>query len=111
LCQDDDKSKAFSPKNDFYYLPGQAFIVPPGYNPGGGDFKSPLKDGWFDENPAKATGNDVFSAKPDINDWFETMKLNYGVDHLNNCTSHFDPVPPVWNKMHDIFTLLEYEGY
>ncbi|HEY8780806.1 MAG TPA: alpha-amylase family protein [Mucilaginibacter sp.] len=100
--QDDDKSKAFSPKNDFYYLPGQAFIVPPGYNPGGGDFKSPLKDGWFDENPAKATGNDVFSAKPDINDWFETMKLNYGVDHLNNCTSHFDPVPPVWNKMHDI---------
>ncbi len=100
--EDDDKSKAFDPKNDFYYIPGQAFVVPPGYNPGGVDFKSPLKDGRFDENPAKATGNDVFSATPSIGDWFETMKLNYGVDYKNNRTPHFDPIPPLWNKMYDI---------
>lgn len=100
--QDDDTTKAFSPKNDFYYMPGQHFVVPGGYNPGGDELKSALKDGNFDEYPAKATGNDVFSASPSINDWFETMKLNYGVDYQNDRTPHFDPIPPLWNKMYDI---------
>ena len=108
--QDDDKSKAFDPKNDFYYMPGQPFVVPPGYNPGGDEFKSPLKDGRFDENPAKATGNDVFSAAPGINDWFETMKLNYGVDYQNNRTPHFDPIPPLWNKIYDILKFWSAKG-
>jgi glycosidase len=100
--QDDDKTKAFDPKNNFYYTPGQPFVVPPGYNAGGSGFKSPLKDGKFDENPAKATGNDVFSASPHIDDWFETVKLNYGVDYLNGRKTYFDPIPPVWNKLFDI---------
>ncbi|SEO59815.1 Glycosidase [Mucilaginibacter sp. OK283] len=100
--QDDDKSKGFSPQNDFYYIPGQPFTVPAGYNPGGDEFKSPLKDGKFGENPAKATGNDVFSASPSINDWFETMKLNYGVDYMDHRRGHFDPIPPLWNKVYDI---------
>lgn len=100
--EDDDKGKAFSATNDFYYMPGQPFVVPAGYNPGGDEFKSPLKDGKFDENPAKATGNDVFSAAPSINDWFETMKLNYGVDYMDHRRGHFDPIPPLWNKVYDI---------
>lgn len=100
--QDDDKTRTFSPSNDFYYIPDQAFIVPQGYNPGGDEFQSPLKDEKFDEDPAKATGNDVFSAAPSVYDWFETVKLNYGVDYLNNHQTYFDPVPPVWNKMYDI---------
>lgn len=108
--QDDDKSKAFDTKNDFYYTPGQAFVVPQGYNPGGNGFKSPLKDGRFDENPAKATGNDVFSAAPSINDWFETVKLNYGVDYQNGRQTHFDPIPPVWNKMFDILHFWSEKG-
>ncbi len=108
--QDDDKSKAFDPKNDFYYIPGQAFVVPSEYNTGGSDFKSPLKDGRFDENPAKATGNDVFIAAPLIGDWFETMKLNYGVDYQNNRTPYFDPIPPLWNKMHDILNYWSAKG-
>jgi glycosidase len=108
--QDDDKSKAFDPKNDFYYIPGQPFAVPSGYNPGGNEFHSPLKDGRFDENPAKATGNDVFSATPSINDWFETMKLNYGVDYMNGRYGHFDPVPPLWNKMYDILDFWSKKG-
>lgn len=98
----DETNKAFDPQNDFYYTPGQAFVVPPSYNPGGDEFKSPLKDGCFDENPAKATGNDVFSATPSINDWFETIKLNYGVDYLDGRKTYFDPIPPVWHKMYDI---------
>ncbi|SEO61818.1 Glycosidase [Mucilaginibacter gossypiicola] len=100
--EDDDKGKAFSAANDFYYMPGQPFVVPAGYNPGGDEFKSALKDGKFDENPAKATGNDVFSAAPSINDWFETMKLNYGVDYMDHRHGHFDPIPPLWNKVYDI---------
>jgi len=99
---DDDKTKAFDPQNDFYYIPGQPFIVPVGYNPGGDEFKHPLKDGKFDENPAKATGNDQFTATPTLNDWFETVKLNYGVDYLNGRQAHFDPIPSVWHKVYDI---------
>jgi len=108
--QDDDKSKAFDPKNDFYYTPGQTFVVPQGYNPGGDEFNSPLKDGKFDENPAKATGNDVFSAWPSINDWFETVKLNYGIDYQNGWQKHFDPIPPLWNKMLDILKFWAAKG-
>src|SRR6185312_75457 len=100
--QDDDNTKAFDPKNDFYYIPGQPFTVPPGYNPGGDDFHSPLKDGRFHEDPAKATGNNVFSAAPGINDWFETMKLNYGIDYQHGDKTYFTPAPPLWNKMYDI---------
>jgi len=102
IGEDDDKTKAFDSKNDFYYIPNQPFVVPSGYNPGGDGFSSPLKDGHFDENPAKATGNDVFSATPTINDWFETVKLNYGVDYQSNHQTHFDPPPPLWNKLYDI---------
>jgi len=102
LGENDDNTKAFDPKNDFYYICGQPFHVPQGYNPGGDEFHSALKDGKFDENPAKATGNDVFSAAPSINDWFETVKLNYGVDYLNNHKTYFDPVPPLWDKLFDI---------
>ncbi|HVS92950.1 MAG TPA: alpha-amylase family glycosyl hydrolase [Mucilaginibacter sp.] len=108
--EDDDKSKAFDPGNDFYYTPGQPFVVPNGYNPGGDAFSSPLKDGLFDENPAKATGNDKFTASPNINDWFETVKLNYGIDYLNNQQKYFDPVPPVWNKMYDILRFWTKKG-
>lgn len=108
--EDDDKSKGFSASNDFYYMPGQPFVVPSGYNPGGDELKSLLKDGKFDENPAKATGNDVFSAAPSINDWFETMKLNYGVDYMDHRRGHFDPIPPLWNKVYDILHYWSQKG-
>lgn len=99
---DDDHSLSFSPLNDFHYLPGEQLVVPAGYEAGGPGFFSPLKDGKFDENPARATGNNVFSAKPSIDDWFETIKLNYGVDFLHGGEKHFDPIPPLWLKMKDI---------
>ncbi|WP_426671690.1 alpha-amylase family protein [Mucilaginibacter sp. McL0603] len=108
--QDDDKTKSFDPKNDFYYSPSQPFVVPQGYNPGGDEFQSPLKDGNFDEFPAKATGNDVFSPWPSINDWFETVKLNYGLDYMGGHHAYFDPVPPLWNKMYDILHFWSEKG-
>ncbi|HEY1006063.1 MAG TPA: alpha-amylase family glycosyl hydrolase [Sphingobacteriaceae bacterium] len=97
----DDKTRAFDVKNDFYYIPDRHFVVPEGTNAGGDGFTSPLKDGRFDEFPAKATGNNVFSERPGLGDWSETIKLNYGVDHAKNKT-YFDPIPPVWLKMRDI---------
>lgn len=110
LGANDDVSKAFDVQNDFYYIPNQNFIVPNGYNPGGDEFKSVLKDGKFDENPAKATGNNVFKAAPSIDDWFETIKLNYGFDVMNNDEKHFMPHPPVWGKMRDILAFWASKG-
>ncbi len=86
---DDDLTKFFSPKNDFYYITRQQFS--PSINLGEGD------DAYV-EFPAKASGNDCFNAFPGQYDWYETVKLNYGVDYGDG-SRHFDPIPPVWFKM------------
>lgn len=100
--EDDDTTVAFAPNNNFYYLPGTSFQVPEGYN-SLGDNSFPTKDGKFDETPAKATGNDVFSPSPSIYDWFETVKLNYGVEfQQQGRIRHFADIPDTWNKMRDI---------
>jgi glycosidase len=102
--ENDDKTKAFLAQNNFYYLPNQEFEIPEGINPPVA-FKEK-----YTEYPAKATGNDVFSAKPSINDWFETLKLNYGVDYLNGRATHFDPTPNTWLKMKDILIYWTQKG-
>jgi glycosidase len=102
LGETDDTTAAFSPKNNFYYIVDQSFQVPKGYNSLGSKNTFPTKDGKFNETPAKATGNNKFEAQPDINDWFETVKLNYGVDIQNGGKTFFDPIPDTWNKMKDI---------
>lgn len=99
LGEDDDPSLAFHPSNNFYYLPGQSFQPP--VNPSN-DFFHPSRDGRFDEFPSKATGNDEFTATPGVHSWYETVKLNYGVDVLNGRTKHFDLLPDTWRKMRDI---------
>ncbi len=98
----DDRSRRFSPQNNFYYLPGEAFRVPPDYDPLGPGIKGPKEDGFFDENPARASGNNVFSATPSLGDWFETVKLNYGIDYEDGMKTYFDPMPDTWLKMKDI---------
>ncbi|UJF20954.1 alpha-amylase family protein [Shewanella sp. OMA3-2] len=77
----DDKTQTYSKNNNFYYVIGENFQVPEasnGYQPLGGD-TNPLSDGLFTESPAKWTGNGSRLAKPDANDWYETVKINYGV--------------------------------
>jgi neopullulanase len=78
--EQDDTSKAYDKNNNFYYVPGQSFQVPASatYQVLGGN-NHPLADGFFDETPAKWTGNGARSPKPDMNDWYETVKVNYGV--------------------------------
>lgn len=76
----DDTSVEYARDNNFYYVVGEAFQVPTAdnYQPLGGE-KHPLSDGKFEEFPAKWTGNGARASKPDINDWYETVKVNYGV--------------------------------
>ena len=94
--EDDDVTKSFASTNNFYYLPDTQFQIPEGV-------VSPIPvDAAYVEKPAKASGNDVFSAKPSIDDWFETVKLNYGVDIQQGRKTHFDPIPPTWTKMVEI---------
>lgn len=93
LGQNDNDTMFFDPKNNFYYITGQEF-APRDVDLGHGENA-------YHENPARATGNDCYSASPGRNDWYETIKLNYGVDPWNGST-HFDPIPPTWNRMLEI---------
>ncbi|GIV35821.1 MAG: alpha-amylase [Cyclobacteriaceae bacterium] len=96
LGEDDNPNLAFSPSNNFYYLPNQRFVPP----------KPPYQlaemDGKFDEYPARATANDVFSPQPFAHDWYEAVKLNYGADLQGTGKTYFNPVPDTWLKMRDI---------
>lgn len=120
---EDDKTMTYDVNNNFYYNPGEAFKVPEwkhGYLPLGGE-GHPLADSKFEEVPAKWTGNGSRASQPDINDWYETVKVNYGVspdgkkdfDELpegfdnEEYKKHFEfwkhkPVPSSWIKFKDI---------
>ncbi|MDZ7647411.1 MAG: alpha-amylase family protein [Cytophagales bacterium] len=101
LGEEDDTSVSFKASNNFYYLPGQQFQPPANFSALGPNSFS-TKDKKYSENPAKVTGNDQFTATPGINEWFETIKLNYGVDIQDNRKTYFDPIPNTWVKMKDI---------
>lgn len=102
LGEFDDNTVRFKASNNFYYIPGESFKVPAEYVALGDENEFPTKDGKFEETPAKVTGNDQFTSSPGVNEWFETVKLNYGVDIENGRTKYFDPVPDTWIKMKDI---------
>ncbi len=102
LGASDDTGISFSPNNNFYYLPGQSFVVPAGYTPLDTFDSLPGEDGYFAEEPAKATGNNIFRANPSADDWFETIKLNYGVNYQDAESTHFNPMPDTWVKMHNM---------
>ncbi len=88
LGETDNPDWAFSPLNNFYYLPGQDFAP---------QFATDYK-----ESPARVTGNDCFNPHPTENDWYETVKLNYGVHYMGGGEKQFDPIPNTWYKMQDI---------
>lgn len=85
----DNSDLFFGRDNNFYYIPRQLFS--PNIDLGEGP-------GAYVEFPAKASGNDCFNAFPGPNDWYETVKLNYGVDYGDG-SHHFDPIPDTWMKM------------
>ena len=75
---DDDDTVEYKRDNNFYYIPHTSFEIPDTDKPLNGE-SNPLIDGKFEENPAKWTGNGSRMAKPDKNDWYETVKVNYGI--------------------------------
>ena len=95
----DDTSKAFDSGNNFYYLPGEELQLPNGSSS-------------YREYPARVTGNDCWSAAPSANDWYETVKLNYGVEYRpdGSRVAHFDPIPATWYQMRDILCYWAGEG-
>ena len=123
LGAENDVNSEYRRDNNFYYIPGEHFKVPrsaDNYKPLGGEIH-PLSDGKFDEFPAKWTGNGSRRAQPDINDWYETIKVNYGLrpdggkdfDTLPGNFAEADlqkhrefwqnkSVPSSWVKMRDI---------
>lgn len=82
LGADDDKTAHWKAENDFFYYPGQSLTLPTSCPKG-------IKP--YEENPAMATGNNCYTPFPGINDWYETVKINY-------CDFH----TATWDKMYDI---------
>ena len=85
----DDKEVFFAGHNNFYYLGNQQY----GCNL---DAKEGA-DEEYCEAPLRATGNDCFGS-PSRNDWYDTVKLNYGIDYRTG-NRQFSPVPNTWVKM------------
>ena len=102
LGETDCQEHGFDPQNNFYYCPGQGFA--PYFDLYQGE-KEP-----YHEMPAKATGNDHFDNAPGKTDWYETVKLNYGVDYYAGKVGCFDPIPDTWLKMTDILLFWAKKG-
>ena len=99
LGEEDDTTMHFSTKNNFYYCWGQPLNLS---SISHSTLHTPHST--YSENPARATGNDQFSNQPSANDWYETVKLNYGIDYCDagGQSEHFSPIPNTWGKMTDI---------
>ena len=102
LGETDCQEHGFDPQNNFYYCPGQVFT--PYF-----DLYQGEKEPYY-EMPAKATGNDHFDNAPGKTDWYETVKLNYGVDYYAGKVGCFDPIPDTWLKMTDILLFWAKKG-
>jgi len=104
LGEDDDRNMHFSTENNFYYCWGQPFEADIDLHCGEAEA--------YSEVPARATGNDCFGNRPGRNDWYETVKLNYGVDYCDagGRSEHFCPIPDTWNKMTDILLFWAAKG-
>ena len=102
LGEDDCTTQAFSPQNNFYYIPGHSLHCQFDMK---GDAMQP-----YQEEPARVTGNDCFTASPGRNDWYETIKLNYGVDYVGGRVCRFNPIPDTWHKMLHILLFWASQG-
>ncbi|MGN1212013.1 MAG: alpha-amylase family glycosyl hydrolase, partial [Candidatus Cryptobacteroides sp.] len=88
LGENDDKTVHWSKDNDFFYYPGEKLTLP--VKPEGEPYC---------ECPAMATGNNCYTSSPGINDWYETIKINY-------CDTH----TATWDKMYDVIRFWASQG-
>ena len=113
LGETDDMGKHFDANNNFYYCPNEpldisAIPLPKGTEP---DNSNEIT-AEYTETVARCTGNDKFDAHPQANDWYETVKLNYGVDYCDwgGRSTHFEPIPDTWHKMTEILLFWAAKG-
>lgn len=104
LGEGDNTDYHFSTANNFYYCWGQPLDL--------SDIPTNSDNNRYQEQPAKATGNDHFDNRPGRNDWYETIKLNYGIDYCDagGRSEHFSPIPDTWSKMTDILLFWAQKG-
>lgn len=114
----DDPTHFFHPNNNFYYLGD--------LHPGNGmPLKLPSDDGSVAYPPeakyGKVTGNNAITWAPSENDWYETIKLNYGHNftvgpprpdlHPMPCSkASLEQVPDTWQKMDAILAYWQEMG-
>ncbi|MEI7676975.1 MAG: alpha-amylase family glycosyl hydrolase [Bacteroidales bacterium] len=99
--ENDNINVHFDPQNNFYYIPNEAF------NP---QIPIQFDQEPYSEFPARATGNDCLHSNPTVHDWYETIKLNYGIDYSNRGQRCFNPIPSTWIKMKDILLFWAKKG-
>ena len=112
----DDTARFFSPQNNFFWLQHDS--------PGGGpplrlptfENGQPISptcrvlgagDGRFEPETkvGRVTGNNAATWSPSANDWYETVKLNYGYDFTTDARAYphgdkpSEPIPDTWVKM------------
>ena len=129
---DDDTTVEYKRDNNFYYIPNTHFEVPDTDQPLNVE-KNLLINNKFEEFPAKWTGNGSRLAKPDRDDWYETVKVNYGIRpdgskdfpelpvgfDTKSYQEHYafwkgKDVPDSWDKFKDIalyWTAKEVDGF
>ncbi|MBE6297503.1 MAG: alpha-amylase [Bacteroidales bacterium] len=96
----DDRNVFFAGHNNFYYLGNWSY----GCNIDAKDCAGEE----YSESPLRATGNDCFGS-PSRNDWYDTVKLNYGIDYRTG-NRQFSPVPNTWVKMYKILQYWASQG-
>ena len=113
LGETDDTGKHFDANNNFYYCPNEpldtsAIPLPNGIETDNSNEMAAE----YAETVARCTGNDRFDAHPQANDWYETVKLNYGIDYCDwgGRSTHFEPIPDTWHKMTDILLFWAAKG-
>ena len=113
LGETDDTGKHFDANNNFYYCPNESLDISAIPLPNGIEAdNSNEMAAEYTETVARCTGNDRFDAHPQANDWYETVKLNYGVDYCDwgGRSTHFEPIPDTWHKMTDILLFWAAKG-
>jgi len=122
----DDVTKFFHPHNNFFYLTPDGNGPPlrlPTWKDGvpisatcqaAAAVESLQKcDGFFEgeKTIGRVTGNNVVSWTPHLNDWYETVKLNYGFDFTDpaksireypNAWAPEKAIPDTWKKMDQV---------
>ena len=127
----DQKNVFFDPNNNFFYLNSSVASGGPPLRLPTVDHRTGRviddtsrivgrADGFFlpEKVFGRVTGNNVVSWRPSKNDWYETIKLNYGYDFLNpdqlpeypsTVTPH-KPVPDTWKKMDAVIAYWQSKG-